>query len=168
MLMARWLRLFKFLAAALCMAMVISCATGPKLVDHSFSFDGAADGWAMQMDLLEYRYGDQYNLVQKRNEEGLGYSAGVSAAMPVAEFLYVRWRIKATGEVIEDRVDLRHRLPKDMVRQELTFVIDGRQLYVYIVTPIPITQNLPKPPLRAWRSQYKVTYEIYPSLTTHP
>lgn len=168
MWMDRWLRLFRLLAAALCMAMASSCATGPKLVYHSFSFDGRHDGWAEQVDLLEYRYGDQYNLVQDKNERGLGYGTGVNSDMPVAEFLYVRWRLKATGEVIEDRVDLRQRLPKDMYRQGLTFVIDGRQLYVYIVTRTPITQNLPKPPLRTWRSQYDVAYEIYPTLTPQP
>lgn len=166
MWMDRWLRLFRILAAVLCMAMVISCATGPKLVDHTFSFDGWNDNWAKQVDLLEYRYGDQYNMVQDKNEEGVGYRTNVNAAMPLAEFLYVRWRLKATGEVIEDRVDLRHRLPKNMVRQELTFVIDGRQLYVYIVTPTLITQILPKAPLRTWLSRHNVAYEIYPSPTT--
>lgn len=166
--MARWLQMFRFLAAALFIAVTGSCATGPKLVDHSFSINGWYDGWAKEADLLEYRYGDQYNMLQKKNEEGLGYSVGVSAAMPVAEFLYVRWRLKATGEVIEDRVDLRQRLPKDMVRQELTFVIDGRQLYVYIVTQTPITQILPKPPLRTSLSRHRLAYEIYPTLTTHP
>jgi hypothetical protein len=162
------LRLFKLIAASLCVAMVASCATGPKLIDHSFSINGWYDGWAEKADLLEYRYGDQFNMLQKRNENGLGYNIGVSAAMPVAEFLYVRWRLKDTGEVIEDRVDLRPRLPKDMYRHELTFVIDGRQLYVYIVTQTPITQVLPKPPLRTSLSRHRIAYEIYPTLTAHP
>lgn len=166
--MTRCLQMFRLLVAALSVAMASSCATGPKLVYHTFSFDGRHDGWAEQVSLLEYRYGDQYNLVQKKNEEGLGYGTNVNSDMPVAEFLYVRWRLKATGEVIEDRVDLRQRLPKDMYRQELTFVIDGRQLYVYIVTRTPITQILPKPPLRTWLSRHNVTYEIYPTLTPQP
>ena len=71
--------------------------------------------------------------------------------------------LKATGEVIEERVDLRGRLPQNMRDQEVTFVIDGRQLYVYLVTPTEITENLPKAPKRAWRSRYKVTYEVYPT-----
>lgn len=165
---AKWFHLFRRLPAVLCMAMTISCATGPKLVYHTFSFDGWYDGWAEKVDLLEYKYGDQYSLVQDKNEVRVGYRTGINSDMPVAEFLYVRWRLKATGEVIEDRVDLRHRLPKDMSGQGLTFVIDGRQLYVYVVTRTPITQILPKPPLRTWRSRHDVTYEIYPTLTPQP
>jgi hypothetical protein len=48
--------------------------------------------------------------------------------MPIGEFLYVKWRIKATGEVLEDRVDLHPVLPWNMGHHTVTFVIEGRQL----------------------------------------
>jgi len=111
----------------------------PKLVWHEFSFDGWYDNkWAEKVDLLAYSYGDQYRMVRdevKPPKERLGQSAGVNGPMPVGEFLYVKWRIKTTGEVLEDRVDLRPLLPKDMTDYVLTFVPDERQLYVYLVTP---------------------------------
>jgi len=139
----------------------------PKLVNHSFSFDGYSDKWDSQLDLLEYSYGDQYRMVRRRVEpprERLRPQSGVSGAMPVGEFLYVKWRVKATGEVLEDRVDLRPLLPRDMTEHGLTFVIDGRQLYVYLVTPTPKHEDDP-PILKTTRSRYHVTYEIYPTNT---
>jgi len=144
-------------------------STGPKLVNHSFSFNGKAygDKWAATVDLLEYSYGDQYRMVRDKVEpprEGLGPQAGVSGAMPVGEFLDVKWRIKATDEVLEDRVDLRPLLPSDMTEHGLTFVIDGRQLYVYLVTPTPKHKNDP-PILKTTESKYYFTYEIYPANT---
>ena len=140
--------------------------TRPKLVDHAFSFNGKlyGDKWAETVDLLEYSYGDQYRMVRDKVEppkERLGPSSGVNGAMPVGDFLYVKWRIKATGEVLDDRVDLRRLLPKDMTDHGLTFVIDGRQLYVYLVTPTPKHENDP-PILKTTESRYYVTYEIYP------
>jgi hypothetical protein len=138
----------------------------PKLVFHSFSFNGwdYADKWADTVDLLEYSYGDQYRMVRRKAlgpDDSLSPQAGVSGPMPVGDFLYVKWRIKATAEVVEDRVDLRPLLPRDMTEHELIFVIDGRQLYVYLVTPTP--KHMGDPPiLKTYLSLFNVTYEIYP------
>jgi len=155
----RWLAMFGLMLA------LAACASTPRLVPHAFNFDGWNDGWQATAELLEYRYGDQYREVQ--GKAGNGYSAGVSTGvngpMPVGEFLYVQWRLKATGEVLEDRVDLRHRLPRDMSDHELTFVIDGRQLYVYVVTPQRRTSQNQAPVLRTWRSKFAMAYEIYPT-----
>jgi len=154
-----------FLAAAM-----VACATSPKLVIHGFSFDGWPDKWATTIDLLEYSYGDQYHMVRDKvrpEKERLGYSAGVSGLMPVGEFLYVKWRIKETGEVLEDRVDLRKRLAPNMFEHKVTFVIDGKQLYVYLVTPKAKKQTEPSILKTTW-SRYLVTYEIYPNNTYKP
>jgi hypothetical protein len=142
---------------------------GPKLVNHSFSFNGKpyGDKWAATADLLEYSYGDQYRMVGKKAlapEDSLGPQSGISGPMPVGEFLYVKWRIKATGDVLENRVDLRPLLPKDMTGHELIFVIDSRQLYVYLATPTPKHEDDP-PILKTTESRYYVTYEIYPTNT---
>ena len=116
-----------------------ACASvgGPKMVNHAFNFDGWNDGWQPTVELLEYAYGDQYAQVRRKAQDGYsaGVTAGVNGAMPVGEFLYVKWRLKASGEVLEERVDLRDRLPRDMTDHELTFVLDGKQLYVFVVTP---------------------------------
>ena len=143
-----------------------ACATGPRLVPHAFNFDGWHDGWAEQAELLEYSYGDQYRMTQRKAKEGdfLGYRAAVNGPIPVGEFLYVRWRLKTTGEVLEQRVDLRGRLPHDMTDHELTFVIDGPQLYVYVITPQTQPPENRQRTHRTWLSRYNKAYEIFPQL----
>lgn len=144
---------------------------------HAFSFDGWFDKWATQVDLLEYSYGDQYRMVRNsvtdprsavfKGMDSLPPTTEVNGPMPVGEFLYVKWRIKETGEVLEDKVDLRNRLPANMFEHKLTFVIDGKQLYVYLVTPKPKHKTEP-PILKTYLSKYTVTYEIYPHNTYKP
>lgn len=51
--------------------------------------------------------------------------------------LYVKWRIKSTGQEYQDTVDLTHRLPIDMEGSKITFRMEGAhgdQLFVYLVT----------------------------------
>ncbi|MBO9648663.1 MAG: hypothetical protein J7605_09135 [Variovorax sp.] len=144
-------------------------SAAPKVAFHSFSFNGKAyaDKWATTVDLLEYSYGDQYRMVRGKVEpprERLGPQSRVSGFMPVGEFLYVKWRIKATGEVVDDWVDLRPLLPKDMTKHELIFFIEDRQLYLYLVTPTP--KGVKDPPiLKTYLSMFTVTYEIHPTNT---
>ena len=88
----------------------------------------------------------------------------MSGPMPIGEFLYVKWRINATGEVLEERVDLRPLLPWNMGNHTVTFVIDGRQLYVYLVTDQLKPYKAP-PILKTYLSKSTVTYEIYPHNT---
>lgn len=142
-----------------------ACATGPQLVSHAFNFDGWSDGWAEQAELLAYSYGDRYTMTKRQAKDGdfLGYQMGVNGPIPVGEFLYVKWRLKATGEVFEQRVDLRGRLPRDMTDHELTFVIDGPQLYVYVVTPQLQPPETKQRTHRTWLSRYNQTYEVFPN-----
>jgi hypothetical protein len=83
--------------------------------------------------------------------------------MSVGEFLYVRWRLKDSGEMVEHRVDLRDRLPRDMKDQHVSFVIDGKDFYVYVVTNQPKPYYGAPPVLRHWLSKQMFTYEIYPT-----
>jgi len=149
----------------LLLAAIAGCANSPRLVTQGFSCEMWNDGWGDKVSLLEYSYGDAMPAVRQKSNDGagLGCVGLVWAPMPTASFLYVKWRIKSTNEIVEKRIDLRGRLPFDMKGQEVTFLIDGQELYVYVVTPIKITKNLPKAPLRAWKSRYQVTYEIYPA-----
>ena len=166
--MKRWI---PFLGLLVLTAMLWGCAgTALQRPDHSFSYDGVFDGWAKQVDLLEYRYGSKTKTIGEAVKPGsssVGYRNPVVDAMPRAEFLYVKWRIKASGEVREDRVDLRPLLPQDMDRHTVTFVIDGRQLYVYLVTGT-LKPYLSPPVLRTYLSKSTVTYEIYPNNTRPP
>ena len=149
------------------LVLLTACATGPKLVSHSFNYNGFYDKWADKVDLLAYSYGDQYQKVRDKAAQGetLGAQGIVNGPIPVGEFLYVKWRIKATGEAIEQRVDLRDRLPHDMTDHELTFLMDGRQLYVYVVTPRRKKSYDEPPILKTWLSQYAYAYEIFPTLS---
>jgi len=153
-------------ALLLIMLALAACASGPQQIWHKFEINGWNDGWAKQVDLLEYSYGDQYHMVRRKAKENdsLGYSSGVNGPMPVGEFLYVKWRIKETGEIVEDRVDLRDKLARNMFDHGVTFVIEGRQLYVYLVTPTPKNEYA-EPLLKTTKSRYRVTYEIYPNNT---
>jgi len=157
--LTRWLATLGLLLA------LAACASTPRLVPHAFNFNGWNDGWARQADLLEFSYGDQYRETQAKSTDGrtIGSSDSVNGPMPVGEFLYVKWRLRESGEILEDRVDLRHRLPRDMTDHALTFVIDGRQLYVFVVTPQSKTSQDKAPLLKTWLSRYNLAYEIYPS-----
>jgi hypothetical protein len=160
-------RSLQWLLALSFSALITACASvaGPKLVVHAFNFDGWNDGWKATAELLEYSYGDQYAKVRGKAQDGYsaGVSSGVNGAMPVGEFLYVKWRLKANDEVLEQRVDLRERLPRDMTDHELTFVIDGRQLHVYVVTPERKKAYAEPPVLKTWRSKFAKAYEIFPT-----
>jgi hypothetical protein len=145
------------------------CATVPQVSYHAFEFDGWFDKWATKIDLLAYSDGDKYSVVRRAvpsENESLGYRTGVNGTMPIGEFLYVKWRVKATGEVVEDKVDLRSRLPADMFQHSITFVIDNKQLYVYLVTPKPAIKGVPE--LKTYLSDSRLTYEIYPVSTYKP
>jgi hypothetical protein len=147
------------------------CASGQgaKLVNHSFNFDGWHDGWQPTVQLLEYSYGDKEVSVRRKAPEGdfLGYQSNVSGPMQVGDTLYVRWRLKSSGEVVDQRVDLRGKLPNDMTGHGLTFVIDGRQLYVFVVTPQESKPGPAQQTLRTWRSKYNVAFEVFPTLAPH-
>ena len=153
-------------AVAALLVLVAACATAvPSGVPHQFGFNGWFDGWAQEVDLLEYSYGDRSPMVARKADAArpsLGYQMNVNGPMPVGDFLYVKWRLKGSGEIHERRVELRPLLPRDMTRHSLTFVIDGPQLYVYLVTPR--AKRVDEPPvLRTFQSRFRVAYEIYPS-----
>lgn len=156
----------------LCTPAVIAlhgCAIGPRQVFHSFDFDGWNDGWysgpQSNVQLQEYSYGDQYHMVRdkvKPGQDRVPPRTSVSGPMPVGEFLYVRWLLKDSGEMVEHRVDLRGRLPRDMNNKRVTFVIEGKALFVYLVTDKGKAYGTP-PVTKTWRSNLYDTYEIYPA-----
>ncbi|MFA7351298.1 MAG: hypothetical protein WC009_11090, partial [Methylotenera sp.] len=52
------------------------------------------------------------------------------------KILYVKWRIKSTGETREVTLDMQKKLPANFGDDfELFFSFKGPQLYVYLVTP---------------------------------
>ena len=118
---------------------LMACATGSNnMFFHSFSFSTIHD--SPDVEVLDYQYGGSgiqatyapKERVAKGEVFGQDLMAGV---MPRGEFLYVKWRLKETGQVYEDKVDLRNRLPADITNYEIHFAIKGPQLYIYAMPP---------------------------------
>ncbi len=116
-----------------------ACAS--NLVYHSFEFDAVNE--SPDVYVMAYKYGnskgpgtsDQEHEYTIRGVKHFGSSQGTSSTGEILrpDILFVKWRIKATGEVLEDTVDLKSRLPRDFSRHTVHFTVDGRQLYVYLI-----------------------------------
>ena len=142
---------------------LVGCASGPRLVNHSFGFDAVAD--SPDIDVLDYQYGHSQTPGTKMPDwakSSTGKSGGTSTTgeMPVGQNLYVKWRIKLSGEVFEDSVDLRSRLPKDIAGHRLYFLIKGRQLHVYLISPRLRPSSFPA--VGPMKYHYYQAYVIYP------
>jgi hypothetical protein len=140
-------RLVIWFALMTVIAAIAACANGPHLIDHAFEFDARLD--SKDVEVLNYRYGDylmtrapSYQLQEGR----IGQATGVNGPIPRGDILYVNWRIKSTGELYEDTIDLKRRLPSDIAGHIIYFVINGSQLYVYLITPEQVSGMCPRDP----------------------
>jgi hypothetical protein len=114
-----------------------ACAKEDRMVFHSFSYHPAVDSPGVEW--LDCLYGDalgthtQHEVDIGRARRGECFNGGGEG--PVGDFVYVKWRDKATQKVYEDRVDLKSRLPavKDMRGTKIYVLIDDNQLYVYLI-----------------------------------
>lgn len=143
---------------------LISCATGgTTVVNHVFSFDTNRDSPDVQV--LDYQYGDCKEFGTCANKyrvaEGKVFNAWTGGGlMPRGDFLYVKWRIKQTGQLFEDRVNLKDRLPDDITDCRIHFVIRGSQLYVYLISPERRPASIPAGPVKLYK--HLKQYQIYP------
>jgi hypothetical protein len=120
-------------------------AAGPQLIDHSFAFDARWD--SNDIEVLDYRYGEDamtrapdYQVKAGK----VGQMTAVHGPFLRGDSLYVKWRIKSTGETYEETVDLRQRLPADITRHEIYFVVRGPQLHVYLISPEKVAGLCPE------------------------
>jgi hypothetical protein len=126
-----------------CQATLSACAT-EQYTFHSFSFDAFNE--SPNVEVLNYAYGAKseyervggvglrpadYQLARGETFSG----AGITGTFPKGDYLYVKWRIKSTGQIEEDTVDLTTRLPKDITQHEIHFVIVDAQLVIYLIPP---------------------------------
>lgn len=142
---------------------MMGCAANQRLVNHSFEFDARKD--SPDITILDYRYGNSKNPSTSnpdwvKNEGRSLQSAGTYGAMLVGDFLFVKWKIKSTDEIVEDTVDLRSRLPHDIAEQTVYFVVMGRQLYVYLISSERRASNQPPIGPRVYRHLKTIT--LYP------
>lgn len=132
----QWLRFSGRGTLVACMfATLTACASG--LVNHAFSFDVIADSPGIQV--LDYRYGDS-SISATRADTSRPWPNGyggtnVNGDMLRGDTLYVKWRIKSSGKVYEDTVDLKSLLPRDISKHRIHFIVKGDQLFVYLITP---------------------------------
>jgi hypothetical protein len=179
----------KLLALIALLTGIASCAAigaEPKLYFHSFSFNVINDAKKYgqpDVDVLDYTYGDSHQLGTRVSKEEREMSSvfnlnAIAGPMPRGEFLYVKWRVKATGEVYEDRVDLRHRLPADVTNYGIRFLIDGAQLYVFALPPYETKDVFGRVTVHGggWvrdiyysdhYRDYKQQHQIYPEIAKH-
>lgn len=126
------------------LAVLAACAT-PQVLSgrafHAFDFDPGRQ--SVNTEALSYQYGDSKEFRLQTNPEDIargktGYGVKITGDLPVGDFLDVKWRNTLTGKVYEDRVDLKSRLPSSMDRQRLLAIIEGAQLYVYVISFDPV------------------------------
>lgn len=162
--MTRWA---KGLVAICLLAMAAACAAPLATVDtaqyHAFGFDARQD--SPDSEILAYRYGPG-NIPQlrspffKEDREGLAQYGGIHATMSIEGGLYVKWRLRSTGQVFEDTVDLRVVLPNDYRNQWVYFVAKGPQLFVYRVETTPRPADWPA--IGPRKFQHEKAHQIYP------
>lgn len=134
-----YLRAAQFILVVAVLALGIpSCATTGDLAFYAIEFDALQE--TPEIEVIDYRYGDDKAAIlapeRERLKLGQVFHAGHMAGfLPRGDFLYVKWRIKSTGEVLEDRIDLRHRLPETLSGLTIHFACHGRQLYVFVMWP---------------------------------
>lgn len=160
------LRSLKCLFVSIVLLNLSACATGAtmdKNAFHSFSFDTRHD--SPDIEVIDYQYGSSRETATRPERERVAMGqtfpyGGTNGFIPRGEFLYVKWRVKGSEQVFEDKVDLASRLPADIEGLRIHFVIMGSQLYVYLIWPIGKGPYLVKGPVKYYELQKQV--QIYP------
>ncbi|MDB5809895.1 MAG: hypothetical protein JWN94_2017 [Betaproteobacteria bacterium] len=147
---------------AVALLALAACASNAQVVDHAFSFDTRYDD--QDGEVLDYRYGDSKLPVRAPEASAAAgkpvYQSNVRGPMRRGEFLYVKWRNKVSGQVYEDTVDLRQRLPANMHDYRIHFTVKGPQLSVYLIAPKPRPPDAQSTGPRMYRDLE--TTRIYP------
>ena len=62
----------------------------------------------------------------------------MTGELPVGADFYAKRRVASTGQIVEDTVNLKSRLPLYMHKQEIRPIIEGSQLYIYLISYDPV------------------------------
>lgn len=117
---------------------------GQQVVFHSFEFDARRD--SKDIEVLDFKYATATHIMDRDSPDhrynGIGAQyTGVTGVMPVGEILYVKWKIKSTGEVIEKSIDLKPILPASMKDKKLYFILENKNIYIYTISHQPVREN---------------------------
>ena len=184
--------LLTILAGLICGCTLIGCGYGTyavagivndlkgNTVTHGFEFNAHLD--SPDVEVLNYEYSTRKpsrDQLLGVGGNGVPQASHISGGFPRGDFVYMKWRIRSTGEVFEDRVDLRERLPANISNQRIYCVLDGAQLYVLLtptvyyrqkvsteeMTKVRTEANTPLKRFLAWNLLYRVK-QIYPDPIT--
>lgn len=142
-----------------------SACMNSQVVYHSFQFDTRFDG-QQDVEILDYRYGDSKEIIARAPLEDVRngrvfYAQSGTGRMLRGKDLYVKWRLKNSNKVYEETVLLDKRLPQDIDRGRVYFMIHGEQLFVYFISKERRLKEDPDIGPRMYRDQ-KISL-IYPN-----
>ncbi|NEX60299.1 hypothetical protein [Noviherbaspirillum galbum] len=140
------------------------CASQPQVVFHTFEFDAILD--SPNARILDFKYGNSKQPVASPSRYAVAMDqAGQRMAMGgyilKPDFLYVKWRNKATGIVFEESAELKKRLPSDITKCIVRFVIRNDHLFIYLLTQEPKPADWPSSEFTGF--EHKKVYQVYPS-----
>jgi hypothetical protein len=162
--MFRHQTIFKWLvisfAALLAGCSISKAITNDDRVWHTFEFNTYEfDGKGKQdVEVLDFIYGDPKGYANRCDQEKIkrgkcqqgDHSAGVLFPKSIKS-LYVKWRVKSTGEIREVTLDMQKKLPKNFGENfRMFFSFRGPDLYVYLITPERRADNEPPQGPRAY------------------
>lgn len=158
-------KLFGYFLLMVFLQLTSGCASRGDVVLHGFAFNFPVD--SPDAVLLDYRYGDSKNPAARnapalRDRGKSDQQSTTSGDMLRGDDLYVKWRLKDTGEVFEDTVDLKARLPKNIEECRIYFLVRGPQLHVYLITPQLRAKDEPRNGPAGWSYRHVLT--IYPDV----
>jgi len=149
----------RWLIAVHAAVVLAGCANTQELVSHGFSYSFIQD--SPEAELLDFRYGtSNYGKAERASMGRVSQGGSIFGEIRRGDDLYVKWQLKATGEIFEETVDLKSRLPTDITGSRIYFMVRGPQLYVYLITSEKRAKDeLPNGPSK-WA--FRRTLTIYP------
>jgi hypothetical protein len=154
-----------FLTGLLLFIGMQGCAVTTVPEWHSFEFDAVFE--MNDIEIIDFRYGNgpafpartRCRPVSERDNKCLqGTSANLLTE--IGETLWVKWKVKSSGLVYEDTIEIKKLLPKSIKGMTIFFVIRDKQLSLYLNTMQP--RPLDWPVYQAVRKAGKI-YQIYPT-----
>lgn len=163
--------LLTILLGLVCGCMLIGCGYGTyavagivndlkgNTVTHGFEFNAHTD--SPDIEILNYEYSTR----KPDRDQLLGVGGNrvpqgshISGGFPRGDFVYMKWRVRSTGQVFEDRVDLRTRITGSIKDKKIYCVIDGGQLYILLIPFDYFRQKVTSEELK--RSQAEATTPV--------
>jgi hypothetical protein len=145
---------------------VMGCAIGPKKALHGLEFDAVFN--MTDIEIIDYKYGDGPAFPIRTRcrpkvtpTDKCAQSESANLLTEIGETLYVKWKIKSTGEILDDTIIMKKVLPDDINGMKLFFYIKQRQLYLFLDTRLPKPKGWPEYEVMGY--QYYKNYQLYPT-----